>query len=224
MAGCNLYMSDGTLVGNLTATAGGNNINASASIFTGPTIQGSVNLGGQACLWTVSRGFSITIDQTSTLDLGVQTFGGIGASGIYVNIEGTGITVTAGANISCGTLTLTEGTYVAAVTHTVATNQVLTVAGSSTLTLTDTGLHVQAAVGTCTLGGDLSCATLRIEKDAIVDGGTNGLTLAGGRIHGYGTLKNLVPAGIIHVAYGVIDGGNNSANVIFDPQQKMVIV
>jgi hypothetical protein len=92
------------------------------------------------------------------------------------------------------------------------------------LTLTDAGLHVQVTAGTCTLGGALSCNTLRIEYGATVDGGTNGLTLASGRVHGYGTIKNVVPAGIIYVAHGVIDGGGNDAKVIFDAKPVPLII
>ena len=187
---------------------------------SGAYLTGTFDAADRTTTWINNGTNTLTVNATSDLVLGGA------AVGLDVNINAPAGTVTAGdAALRVKSLTLTAGTYVAAATtHTVATNQVLNVAGTSTLTLTDAGLHVRVAAGTCTLGGDLSCDTLRIESEATLDGDSNDMTLATGRITGYGTLKNLVPAGIIHVAYGVIDGGNNSANVIFDPQQKMVIV
>ena len=185
--------------------------NAVVTMAAGSSITGSFDADNDTVDWTGSSGTNtLTVDATSDLVLGGA------ATGLDINVEGTGITATAGAAISCLSLTLTEGTYVAAQTHTVATNQSLTVAGTSTLTLTDVALNVQVTAGTCTLGGALSCATLRIESGAILDADSNSMTLASGRITGYGTLKTLTPAGVIHVAPGVADGGGNGAYVIFD--------
>ena len=219
MAGGTLTLiGTGEVVGAVTGSVDGCVI----ALGTAGDILGTLDMGLFDCTYTGIG--TLTVNATSDLVLSAD---GAAAVGLAINIEGTGITVTAGgAAISCGTLTLTEGTYVAALTHTVATNQVLTVAGTSTLTLTDAGLHVQiaAAAITCTLGGALACNTLRIETGATLDADSNSLTLASGRIHGYGTLTNLTPAGVIHVAPGIIDGGGNDSNVIFDSVRLPLVI
>ena len=202
----------GGILGAVTDSAGSNTI----ALGTDGNITGSCDLGD--CTWTGVG--TLTVNTAGALNLGGA------AVGLTIDIATAG-TVTAGSNISAKTILLSGGEYAAAVTHTLADNQTIIVDdGPTTLTLTDAGVHVRivGAAFTCTLGGALSCKTLSIGPTTTLDADSNSLTLASGRITGYGTLTNLTPAGIIHVAPGVIDGGGNDGNVIFDPVQREIVV
>ena len=146
---------------------------------------------------------------------------------LVVNTAGT---ITATGPVSVKTLTLTTGTLALGAqpvtvagtilqsAGTITSTGLWTMSASGTVTITDAiaGAFFNVAAGTTTLGDDLSIAGLQIQRGAIFDADSNSLVLAVGRITGFGTLTNLTPAGIIHVAPGVADGGGNDANVIFD--------
>ena len=241
MAGATLCISSGTIVGNIIATASGNNINDSDGVHNG-FLTGTVNLANHTCQWSITSTITVTINDASTLSLGTQTFVGVeGVSGLIVVIDAAGLVVTAGHSIECGTFTLTDGTYAAgAYNHTIygtvlqsagtlTATGTWTMAATGTLTITDAiaGAQVTVSAGTTTLGAALSCASIRIEAGATLDCDSNSVVLANsasanplirGRVTGFGTLTNCVPAATaIHVAPTVTDGGGNSADVIFDP-------
>ena len=193
-------------------------------------ITGGLNANGFTVTHTNTEGATLTLDVA-----GVFALGGV-AVGLAVEIDATGLEVTAGASIECGSFTMTAGTFTGGAynvtTHGSIVHTAGTITGTGTYTMAATGnlnldcatAHLRVSAGTTTMTGLVAVSSVFIAAGATLDGDSQNMTLAAGRITGYGTLTNLVPAGIIHVAYGVIDGGNNSANVIFDPQQKMVIV
>ena len=194
------------------------------------TLTGGLNAAGHVVRHTHTTGATLVCDVAGIINLGAA------AVGLAVEIDAAGLGVTAGASIECGSFTMTAGTFTGGAYNVTAHGSIVhtagTITGTGTYIMAATGnlnldcatAHLRVSAGTATMTDLVAVSSVFVAAGATLDGATNNMTLATGRITGYGTLKNLVPAGIIHVAYGVIDGGNNSANVIFDPQQKMVIV
>lgn len=210
--------SAGGIVGAVTATAAGNEF----GLGEDGSIVGTVDMGANDCTWSGTG--ILTVNATSDLVLGGA------AVGLDIVIKGTAQTITAGdAALSCKSLTLNAGTYVAAATtHTVADKQEIRVTGSTTLTLTDAGLHVHIIAGTCTLGGALTCAGIRVEAGATLTGGGNDVIMTDSadtvpshrlRITGGGTVTNIDPTGpAIHLGPGITQGAGNT-NVVVDTYQ-----
>ena len=185
--------------------------------------------------WTVLCSDGVDNDDLTITGTGDWTLTGEGnlkltAATVPLIIDATGEEVTATGPVSVKTLTLTDGTLtlgaqpvtvagtVAQAGGAVTSTGLWTMSATGTVTITDAmvGAYFNITAGTTTLGGNLSIAGLQIQSGAVFDADSNSLALAVGRITGYGTLANLTPATVVHVAPGVIDGGGNGAYVIFD--------
>jgi hypothetical protein len=86
------------------------------------------------------------------------------------------------------------------------------------------GAYFNITAGTCTLADALDIAGLQVQSGANIAGAAQSISLAVGRITGYGSVANIAAAGVIHAAPGVADGGTNTATLIFDPTPMPLVI
>jgi formylmethanofuran dehydrogenase subunit C len=231
LVGLDISLTGGTITLGANLSCEGITINCTAFVCAAYTVtvaDGIVHTAG-----TITSTGTWTMTATGPLNLVCTTIP------LVLN-DGAGTqTFTAAGAISVKTLTMTNGTAFAfgAYAITIAGSAVqsagtLTSTGLWTITATGT-LTLQTAIvgayfnitgGTCTLGDALDIAGLQVQSGASIAGAAQSVSLAVGRITGYGSVANLAPAVAIHAAPGLADGGSNTANVIFDPTPMPLVI